>query len=199
MGHADRLSIRINRKRDRVEMANPFSFSYLSGLAVAGVGLGVILGSSAISEIDTAYFRTALSSSSFHADLVANRPAFDSASAPLETASAPLGFGSSCIGCRTYPEEYYPIHDPAVDGVSDSYSAFRTPPAEVILADAERYMDSRPSAVELKNVERYAHYRVAEEEEAESAAPVQEAAPAPAEAKACDSGDQCKDAAAPAA
>lgn len=201
-------------------MSNPITLSTMAGLAIAGAGLGLYLGNSAVSEIDPVHYSSPFSSSAFHADLAANRPDLDSAPRLTETAGFASGLGSGCVGCRTYPEEYHPIYEPAVDAYDSSYAAgssptaFRTDPAEIVLAEADERVAEAPSRIEIERIVRYAHYRVSEDEgEEEARAADNKARPvfveivsakrAEGSAKGvegldgCAAGTQCEDAAAP--
>jgi hypothetical protein len=101
-------------------MAHPLTLPAAGLLALAGIGAGVQLGYSAISEIDPSYFRQP--PTRFHADLAANRPIDSSAPALLEQAKDGA-LGTACIGCRTFPEEYVPIHEASVDGDSSGFAS----------------------------------------------------------------------------
>jgi hypothetical protein len=152
-------------------MAYPMTLPILVGLAVVGTATGVHLGRSAIAEIDPAYFSEP--EVPFHADLVPYRsPDWAQVqAAEYERAGSLEGLGSGCVGCRDYPEEYYPRPDPAVDGYADGQAAsIAYEPAQTILVEAA----PDPGR---ERVERYAHYPVsAEEEEAPAdVAPAEEA------------------------
>jgi hypothetical protein len=91
----------------------------LAGLSILGAALGVNLGRSAVAEINPAYYQEP--EEHFHADLVPYRsPDWAQAQAAgYQAAQQPVvigDLGSGCIGCRDYPVEYYPKHDPAVAG-----------------------------------------------------------------------------------
>src|SRR5687768_17027176 len=115
-------------------MANPFTISTVTALALTGAGLGLYLGKSAIAEINPAYFGGAYSESRFHADLVPNRPNFDAQQARLQDASLVSGYGTGCVGCLTYPEEYFPNPEPAIE-----YAAYTPSPApQQMIEETER-------------------------------------------------------------
>ena len=143
-------------------MAGPLSFSAVTALTLAGASLGVYLGKSVISEINPAYFRSPLSASSFHADLVANTPEFSNPQlSPPQFVDATTAYGGACIGCRSYPVEYVPVHDSAVDAVGASYTA------AVVASDVRAIEDEVEKAVREAQrgmIERYAHYPVSAEE-----------------------------------
>lgn len=142
-------------------MPSTVTLSSMTGLIIAGAGLGLYMGKSAISEINPAYFDSSVTASRFHANLVANAPSIDGAPLSLQAAT---GLGSGCVNCRTYPEEYIPVPDPAVEGYTGSYASYTNEAVERIMADAEEYVDSAPSREELERIQRYAHYRVSSEE-----------------------------------
>lgn len=136
-------------------MAYPFSLPNVAFVAVAGIGLGLGLGQSAISEINPAYFGSHYSEARFHADLVPGGANYGNAP-QLRDATLEYGLGSGCVGCRTYPEEYYPIHDPAVDTYADDTSAV----ADRIVQDADRDLAQIEGQVKQASLERYAHYQI---------------------------------------
>jgi hypothetical protein len=144
-------------------------------LSILGAALGVTLGRSAIAEINPAYFNEP--EESFHADLSPYRsPDWAQVQAIEYQAQQPVvigDLGSGCIGCRDYPVEYYPQHDPAVDGYEDGYAASAQPPAQVIIVATPAADPAR-----MEQVQRYASYQVSSDEK-----PVQTAA-TPAEAPA---------------
>jgi hypothetical protein len=144
----------------------------MAGLAIVGAALGVGLGRSAIAEINPAYFNEA--EDSFHADLVPYRsPDWAQVhQAEYRAAQQPVlvtGLGTGCIGCRDYPVEYVPRHDPAVDGYSDGELLRAPEPTQVV------YTEPRASDPDRDRLQRYASYPVSSEEK-----PVQ-VAEAPAE------------------
>jgi hypothetical protein len=90
----------------------------MAGLSILGAALGITLGKSAIAEINPAYFNEA--EDEFHSELVPYRsPDWAQVhQAEYRAAQQPVlvgELGSGCIGCRAYPVEYVPQHDPAVD------------------------------------------------------------------------------------
>lgn len=136
-------------------MAYPFSLSSLAALALVGTGAGLFLGKSAISEINPAYFGSHYSETRFHSDLVPGGANFDRAP-KLTDATLEYGLGSGCVGCQTYPEEYFPVHDPAVDG----YAADTTAVADRIVEDADRDLAEMQRQAKQASLERYAHYPI---------------------------------------
>ncbi len=172
-------------------MANPFTLSTATALALAGTGLGLYLGKSAISEINPAHFG-ASSQARFHSDLVSNRPDWDSPPAAVQNAALTTGYGTGCVGCRTYPEEYFPKHDPAVD--DDGLYAGAT--SGRIIEQAELEIAEAARRAELASVERYAHYPVADEEKPAMLVQVQAQArtqtPSDSSANDCAQETQCE-------
>jgi hypothetical protein len=156
----------------------------MAGLAILGAALGVNLGRSAISEINPAYFSDP--EDAFHSDLVPYRsPDWAQVqAAEYRAAQQPVlvgELGSGCIGCRDYPVEYVPRHDPAVDGYQDSYSASAPQPAQIVVVETPAAPDPARERIQL-----YASYPVSSGEQpapaaesAAAAAPVEEAAAAP--------------------
>ena len=156
----------------------------IAGLSILGASLGVTLGRSAISEINPAYFSDP--EDSFHSDLVPYRsPDWAQVqAAEYRAAQQPVlvgDLGRGCIGCRDYPVEYVPRHDPAVDGYADGYedgyaaSAPAAVPAQIYIVEAPAPDPARD------RIAQYASYPVSSDEKpveaAEAAeAPVQEGA-----------------------
>ena len=101
-------------------MAHPLTLPTAGLLALAGIGAGIHLGHSAIAEINPSYFSEP--PTRFHGDLSANRPIDSSPPTRLAEAGDPA-LGAGCIGCRTYPEEYYPIHEASLDRYSGGFAS----------------------------------------------------------------------------
>ena len=101
-------------------MAHPLTLPTAGLLALAGIGVGIHLGHSAIAEINPRYFSEP--ATRFHADLSANRP-LDSAQPALLAQARDPALGTGCVGCRTYPEEYYPIHEASLDRYSSGFAS----------------------------------------------------------------------------
>jgi hypothetical protein len=141
-------------------MAKLSKLSSIGGLAVAGAALGLYLGSSAVSEINPAYYSTPFSASSFHADLVPNPGAPDIVRPLPELAQAPSDLGSSCVSCSLSPDEYALVNYPSLD----SYASSRPVAAGLVLAEAEEYVGQGLSPSDARDIERYAHFRVSDEE-----------------------------------
>jgi hypothetical protein len=141
-------------------MANLSKLSSIGGVVVAGAALGLYLGSSAISEINPAYYSTP-SASSFHTDLVPNPGDRDSVPQLPELAAAETDSTPSCVSCGLSPDEYAVINYPS----ADSYGTPRTLPAEIVLAEADEYVSRGLSPSDARDIERYAHFRVSEDEQ----------------------------------
>lgn len=122
-------------------------------VAVVGIGAGVQLGQSAIAEINPVYFREA--ETRFYADLTPAGYSPGTAYVPRQGMAGQLDLGTGCVGCRTYPEEYYPAHEASGAeyeeewAVDEAVPALAEPPAEAPEEVARR-------AGELARVERYA-------------------------------------------
>jgi hypothetical protein len=154
-------------------MCQPLTIATLLVLAVAGSVTGVYLGQSAIAEINPAYYDEP--ETRFHADMVPNPPSY---AAPvtragyLTQAERQRALGSGCVGCRTYPEEYYPVHDSSVDKYQPGYAEMEEAPAPQLAVYAPDPQEEERAA-DFAAVERYASYPVAEEAAAEPVAAVQ--------------------------
>ncbi|HLL31970.1 MAG TPA: hypothetical protein VK403_13335 [Allosphingosinicella sp.] len=117
-------------------MAVSTTLPIVAGLSIIGAALGVGLGKSAISEINPAYFSDA--EDSFHGDLVPYRsPDWAQVQqSEYRAAQQPVvigELGSGCIGCRDYPVEYVPRHDPAVDRYVEGGLLRAPEPTQVIV------------------------------------------------------------------
>ncbi|MEA3053178.1 MAG: hypothetical protein QOG72_2081 [Sphingomonadales bacterium] len=139
----------------------------MAGLSLIGAGSGVYLGRSAIAEINPVHFHAP--ETRFHADLVPYRSP-DWAQVQVgeyQQAALVTGLGDGCIGCRDYPVEYYPRHDPAVDASASA------PGPALEFAEAAPEPERDP---ELARVERYASYPLTADDQAapESEEPVEE-------------------------
>jgi hypothetical protein len=139
-------------------LAHPIPFATMAVLSVAGAALGVHLGRSAIAEINPAYYSDP--EPRFHADLVPYRSPDWAQVQAAEQASLIEGLSTGCIGCRTWPEEYHPVRDHAVNGYEDGHAAS----AEYVPAVPEPPREA--SDPEWEAVERYAAYPVSAAEEA---------------------------------
>ncbi len=136
-------------------MAHPLTISTVGVLALLGVGAGVHLGYSAIAEINPIYYSEA--QTRFHADL-SPYSRWDAAPEMMMVNAGDPAPRSDCVGCRTYPEEYYPIHDASIDRYSSSYA--RDADAALATAAVELPEEPEPEALRLREdiqkVERFA-------------------------------------------
>ena len=126
----------------------------LSGLALVGAAAGVLLGNSALGEINPNLFARA--PDRFHAELAPQRQDW---SAPQAASMTPLtaadGLGSGCFGCGGSRSEYYAA--PAIVTYTDSWTA----DAERAAAPAEEaYVQEAASDPERERVIRYSRYQV---------------------------------------
>lgn len=169
-------------------MPNPITLSSMAGIVIAGAGLGLYLGQSAISEIDPLYFSNPIST--FHADLVASPADLDRAPRFEERLALATDLGTVCVGCRPYEAEY-PEPDVPIDSYSNSYTSYRIVPAEIVMAEAEEFVAEAPSREDLEAVERYAYYRVSEEEPEEEPALAQAEVPEVIDASTCTADAAC--------
>ena len=138
----------------------------MAGLSILGAALGITLGKSAISEINPAYFSDP--EDSFHSDLVPYRsPDWAQVQAAEYRAAQQAvvigDLGSGCIGCRDYPVEYVPRHDPAVDGYrqgyEDGYAAMAPKPATIVVVETPAPDPAR------ERIQAYASYPVSSDEQ----------------------------------
>jgi len=131
----------------------------MAGLSILGAALGVTLGKSAIAEINPAYFNEA--EDDFHADLVPYQSPGWAQASQYQGAQQPVvvgELGSGCIGCRTYPVEYVPRHDPAVDYYAEGELLRAPEPTVVTVAQAPAPDPAR------ERIQAYASYPVSSEE-----------------------------------
>lgn len=153
----------------------------IAGLAILGAAAGINLGQSAVAEINPAYFSEA--EDSFHSDLVPYRsPDWAQVqAAEYRAAQQPVlvgDLGGGCIGCRDYPVEYVPRHDPAVDGYrqgyEDGYAAMAPQPAQIVIVETAAPDPAR------ERIQAYSSYPVSSDERpAEVAAAPAEEPPEP--------------------
>ena len=151
-------------------MAHSLTLPAVGLLALAGIGAGIHLGHSAIAEINPAYFSEP--STRFHADLSANRPLASAPPTLLSDAKDPA-LGTGCIGCRTYPEEYYPIHEASLDRYSGGFASNADAPETRLPEEQPDPEDARLRQA-IQQVELYAR---GESEAAGAAYAAAEAAP----------------------
>lgn len=181
-------------------MPNPMTLPLLMVLTVAGSGLGVYLGKSAIGEIDPVHYSSPQPGSRFHADLVPNRPEWDSASTAGLHNAALSRLGGGCVGCATYPEEYRPVRDEAIESYIATYAAYDPVPAGDIIEDVDREIAgiaarAAARAAASQSVTRYAYYPVsAEEAEVRvtyGGVTTEAAEPSPRSPNCCEPGNVC--------
>ncbi len=142
-------------------MAHPLTLPTIGVLTLVGAGLGIHLGNASIAEINPQYFSER--PTRFHSDLSPNRSrTADSYVARQDMVDVGL-LGTGCVGCRTYPEEYYPDHDPSVDGPTSSDFE---PQAEVRLASLEEQPSEEVAyrQTALDRIQRYSGFAVSSEE-----------------------------------
>lgn len=142
-------------------MTYPMNIVMTALLAVLGVGTGVHLGRSAIAEINPLYYSEPQAGASYAELSGYGRPR--EASPPAgEPEYAMAGLGTGCIGCRTYPEEYYPQTEPQVDG----YAASARAPREELVPQYAVY-EAGAYAQASDEVTAYSNYPVSEDEDPE--------------------------------
>lgn len=160
-------------------MAHPLTLPTTIGLlALAGAATGIYLGKDSISQINPIYFRDP--PTRFHSDLSAYQAP---ATAGYDRRAEAVGMvdpAAGCFGCRVYPEEYYPQHDSAVDGFTETYSE-PAGPVELAVAQAAPDADLLRRQADLERVERYSRPPISPREETEAAVPTPAAVPADAE------------------
>jgi len=157
-------------------MPHPLTLSTAGAIALVGIFTGVQLGRSAIAEIDPIYYSER--PTRFHADLVPNPPSDSPPNITLAQADQNAALGTGCVGCRTYPEEYYPIHDASIDRYSSGYARDAdAAPALAVLETEEPDPEAIRLRDDMERVERYARggepQAVYASAEAEPAAEVQ--------------------------
>ncbi|HEV2079286.1 MAG TPA: hypothetical protein VGR19_05245 [Allosphingosinicella sp.] len=147
-------------------MAKSTKLSAIGGIAVAGAALGLYLGSSAVSEINPAYYSTPSSRSSFHADLVPNQSHRPGAEPLMEAAVAEIGLEARCAGCGVFPDELAPGPDSGMVDYGSPYApSSSTPTADLIIAQAEEHASRALSFAEIRDINRYSSYPVSLDEE----------------------------------
>jgi hypothetical protein len=130
----------------------------MAGLSILGAVLGITLGRSAVAEINPAYFNAA--EDDFHADLAPYRSPdwaqvqqteYRSVQQPVTVGE----LGSGCVGCRTYPVEYVPRPDPAVDQYAEGGLIRAPEPTLVTVTETAPAPDP-----DRERIQRYASYPV---------------------------------------
>jgi hypothetical protein len=142
-------------------MAHPLTIPTIGVLALVGSGLGLYLGNAAISEINPLYFTDP--PARFHADLAPNRGGHPGSLAPRMTGADYQGLGESCIGCRDYPEEYFPVHEASVDGYDRGLARSAEPAVQLAAYEPEPAEQVMRRRADIERVERYARGPVVEE------------------------------------
>lgn len=135
-------------------MIHPMTLSLMGLLSLVGAGAGVYLGKSAVGEIDPVYFSSPERGSRWHADL---SPYRSSVAAPELSGSPGMVYASgSCIGCTTYPEEYYPVHDASIDRYEKAWAEVREPEVQVAVYQPSSSSDQPARDADLALIDRYA-------------------------------------------
>jgi hypothetical protein len=144
-------------------MAHPLTLPTVAMLALAGTGLGVYLGRAAVDEINPLYFSLPEATRSYAA-LTPNRGDDFDALRPREVAATEYGaaLGRGCVGCRTYPEEYFPRRDPAVDAQLERSWSDEEPAVQQAVQQLPQFAAARSE--EQRLIEAYSRYPVDEEE-----------------------------------
>jgi hypothetical protein len=169
---------------------NPYLLPLIAGVAIAGAAAGMQLGHAAIAEIKPAYFEEP--QTRFHADLVPYRsPDWAQVQAqeynqPPQVVTQDEAMPGGCVGCRTWPVEYVPRHDPTVDRVyaSDAddreYREAMKASRTALAARTTVVVYETPSA-SSEHIARYASYPVSREEAAAAQPQAGQAQTAPPE------------------
>jgi hypothetical protein len=146
-------------------MANPLMLPTAAMLALVGAALGVVLGNGAINEINPVHFQTEEPRSRFYADLTPQgyRDWQSVQAAEFRAAESGIDLGSGCVGCRTYPEEYVPVHEASLGKPSTGWAEVTE---EMVEAPAvQPAVEVQEDEPDLEQVERYAHFPVTAEEQ----------------------------------
>ena len=157
-------------------MANSVTLPTIGVLALVGAGLGIHLGNASIAEISPHYFSAP--QTRFHADLSPNRSGTTDAYEIREDVADAGLLGSGCVGCRDFPEEYFPVRDSSIDSAIEGAA-----PAEgavqlsVVPVESDVALAERQGA--LDRVRRYASYSISSEQDPTGQERAQ--APGPAE------------------
>jgi len=147
------------RGLEQCKLMRVWTIPTLALIAVLGVGGGVHLGRSATAEIGPRYIEEAGSRS-----FAGLSPYRGPERAYPSTVGADTGFGSGCIGCREFPEEYYPRPDLTPDdGAASAWTPAEEPPLAYAVHQAGIEAEPEPEPA-FAEVERYTHYPVASED-----------------------------------
>jgi hypothetical protein len=148
-------------------MPHPLTLPALSVLALVGTGTGIVLGRSAISEINPAYYSDP--EPRFHADLGPHRPSMEAPvyrAGALTAAEMEQALGTGCVNCRLAPGSYYPVYRQAESGASTDYALVDSAPAPIAAVQVEASPDPAEATAETEHAEalvrvhRYASYEV---------------------------------------
>jgi hypothetical protein len=170
-------------------MPHPLTLPALSVLALVGTGTGIVLGRSAIAEINPAYYSDP--EPRFHADLGPHRPNMEAPvyrAGALTAAEMDQALGTGCVNCRLAPGSYYPVYRQAESGAATDYALVDSAPPPVAAVQVEPSPDPAQATAETEHAEalvrvhRYASYEVSQvqvatgEQAGEEAEPVEYAA-----------------------
>ncbi len=147
-------------------MANPLMLPTAAMLSLVGAALGVFLGNGAINEINPVHYQTEEPRSRFYADLTPQgyRDWASVQAAEFKAAESGVDLGSGCVGCRTYPEEYVPVHEASLGKFNTAWAEVSEQVAvEPAVEPAVEAGEDR--ADHLEQVEVYAHFPVTAEEQ----------------------------------
>jgi hypothetical protein len=82
--------------------------------------------------------------------------------------------GSGCVGCRDFPEEYYPVRDASIDNAIEGAPQAEGP-IRLSAAAAEPDVALVQRQADLDRIRRYASYSISsEQEEAQAPGPAAE-------------------------
>ncbi len=146
-------------------MANPLMLPTAAMLSLVGAALGVFLGNGAINEINPVHYQTEEPRSRFHADLTPQgyRDWASVQVAEFRAAESGTDLGSGCVGCRTYPEEYVPVHEASL---GKAHTAWAEVTEEAVSEPlVQPAVEVRDDEADLEQVEAYAHFPVTADEQ----------------------------------
>ena len=148
-------------------MAHPLTLPTIAVLSLVGAGIGIHLGNASVAEINPLYFSKPDRGSKFYADLTPNAPRNWSAVQAAELSAAQAGETlHGCVGCRTYPEEYFPVHEASLGKSRTAYA----PAVEEASYEPEPAVMTPPEPPQFAQVARYTSYPMTAEEAQEMAA-----------------------------